>query len=69
MAYDAALVSLHLATLLLEQGRNAEVRKLAEQMLWIFQDKKIHREALASLTIFCEASRRTLSPSIWPARH
>jgi hypothetical protein len=54
---------------LLEQGRNAEVRKLAEQMLWIFQDKKIHREALASLTIFCEASRRTLSPSIWPARH
>lgn len=58
LAYDAALVSLHLAILLLEQGRNAEVRKLAEEMRWIFQDKKIHREALASLAMFCEASRR-----------
>lgn len=58
MAYDAALVSLHLAILLLEQGRNAEVRRLAEQMLWIFQDKKIHRETLASLAVFCEALRQ-----------
>src|SRR6185436_7198399 len=37
LAYSYALVSLELALLLLEQGRTAEVRTLAEEMLWIFR--------------------------------
>jgi hypothetical protein len=37
------------------------VRRLAEEVLWIFQDKKIHREALASLAVFCEAARRDVA--------
>lgn len=58
LAYDAALVSLDLAILRLEAGYLAEVRELAEEMAWIFQSKKIHREALAALALFCEAAKR-----------
>jgi len=42
----------------LERGRTAEVRELALGMTWIFQAKGIAREALASLTLFCEAARQ-----------
>jgi tetratricopeptide (TPR) repeat protein len=58
IAYSAALVSLNLALLYLQQGRTAEVRALAEEMIWIFQEKKIRREALAALTLFCQAARQ-----------
>ncbi|HEV8577889.1 MAG TPA: helix-turn-helix transcriptional regulator [Thermoanaerobaculia bacterium] len=58
MAYDCALVSLDLAKLHLEQGRNADVRALAEEMLWIFKAQGIEREALAALRMFCEAARK-----------
>lgn len=58
IAYDAALVSLDLAIVLLEQGRHAEVRGVAEEMLRIFQAQKVAPEALASVRLFCEATRR-----------
>lgn len=54
--YDAALVSLELAILHLEAGATGQVRLLAEEMLWIFSDQQVHREALAALRLFCRAA-------------
>jgi tetratricopeptide (TPR) repeat protein len=53
--YNAALVSLELAILYLEDQRIAEVETLAQEILWIFKDKAMHREAIVALTIFCQA--------------
>jgi tetratricopeptide (TPR) repeat protein len=58
LAYDAALVSLDLAILLLDRGRTAEVRELAAGMAWIFQAKRIRREAIAALALFCQAAQQ-----------
>lgn len=58
IAYEAALVSLELATLYLETGRTAEVRDLASQMLPIFRSRQIHREVAATGLILIEALRR-----------
>jgi hypothetical protein len=58
IAYDAALVSLELAVLWLEKGRTREVKELAEEMVWIFESQKVHKEALAALTLFREAAGR-----------
>jgi transcriptional regulator with XRE-family HTH domain len=58
LPYDYALVSLELAVLFLEQVRTAEVHGLAERMLAIFQAEEVHREALAALQVFYDASRR-----------
>lgn len=58
LPYDAALSSLDLAILWLEEGRTAEVRELAVGMAWIFTSQKIHREALAALRLFYEAARQ-----------
>lgn len=57
LPYDAALASLELAVLLLEEGRTAEVRELAAAMAWIFQARRIRREALAALRLFCDAAQ------------
>ncbi len=53
--YDTALVSLELATLYARQGRTAELKRLAGEMLPIFTSLHIHREALAALTYLCQA--------------
>src|SRR4029078_4179 len=58
LPYDAALVSLELGALWLEAGQTAEVRELALEMAWIFKAKKIAREALAALRLFCDAAKR-----------
>ncbi len=58
MPYDAALASLDLAMIWLEAGQTVEVRKLAVEMEAIFRAKKIHREALAALTLFWAAAKR-----------
>jgi tetratricopeptide (TPR) repeat protein len=58
LPYDAALASLDRAVLLLRHGRTAEVRGLALSMGWIFGAVGIDREALASLSLFCEAAHR-----------
>ena len=55
---DAALASLELAVLYLEEGRTAEVRALALALAWIFDAEGIHREALAALRLFCQAARK-----------
>lgn len=57
MHYDAALVSLDLATLYLEQGRTGDVKRLAEEMVPIFEAQDVHREALAALMLFQDAAR------------
>ena len=46
--YDAALVSLELAALLLEDGRSREAAELARELVPIFRSRGIHREALAA---------------------
>lgn len=55
--YDASLVTLDLANLYLQQGRLAEVRALAEEMLAVFLSHDIHRQALAALTVFQKAAQ------------
>ncbi len=58
LPYLAALASLNLAVLWLRVGRTAEVRELAAEMETVFRAKKIHREALVALLLFCEAAKR-----------
>ncbi len=58
IAYDAALVTLELAVVHLEQGRTPEVKTLARQMAPIFKAQGVHRGALAALRLFCEAAEK-----------
>jgi tetratricopeptide (TPR) repeat protein len=53
----AALVCLDLAALYAAQSRAAEMRRLAEEMLPLFQSRDIHREAIAALIVFQQAVR------------
>jgi hypothetical protein len=55
-APTAAVASLELATLYFELGQLHKVRSLALEMLPVFQEKGIHREALAALAIFQQAA-------------
>jgi tetratricopeptide (TPR) repeat protein len=56
LSYDAALLSLDLALLYTGQGRHAEVRRLAEELIPIFQSRDVHREAIAALIVFQKAA-------------
>ena len=56
LGYDAALLSLDLATIYARQGRGPEMRRLAEEMLPIFRSRDIHREAIAALLVFQKAA-------------
>jgi tetratricopeptide (TPR) repeat protein len=56
IAYDAALATLELAVVYLEQGRTREVKALARQMAPIFKAQGVHRGALAALKLFCQAA-------------
>ena len=58
IAYDAALASLEVAVLYLEEDRTGEVKALAREMAPIFKAQGVHKEALASLRLFCEAASR-----------
>ena len=53
--YDAALVSLDLAALYAEKGATEELKRLAQEMLVIFNSHHIHREALAALSYLQQA--------------
>lgn len=55
LPYEAALASLDRAALLLEAGNTAEAKDLALSLQRIFRTKKIAREALVALSLFCEA--------------
>lgn len=61
LAFNYAQVSLDLGLLLLEQGRNAEARTLADQMVWIFKNQRVPAGALAALRIFHDAARREVA--------
>ncbi|HSF38359.1 MAG TPA: tetratricopeptide repeat protein [Thermoanaerobaculia bacterium] len=53
--YDTALVSLEIALLYAEEGRTAELKQLAAEMVPIFSSRHIHREALAALSFLQQA--------------
>ncbi len=53
--YDTALVSLDLARLYAEQGRTAELKSLAGELVPLFASRHIHREALAALALLRQA--------------
>jgi tetratricopeptide (TPR) repeat protein len=55
-AFDAALVSLDLAALYLRQRRLEETKRLAAEILPVFQSREIYREALAALIVFQRAA-------------
>ena len=56
LGFDTALLSLDLADIYARQGRGAEVRRLAEEMIPIFRSRAVHREALAALLAFQKAA-------------
>lgn len=58
IGYDAALVSLELAALYAEQGRRAELRRLADEMVPVFAARDVHRRAEEALRLCCEAARQ-----------
>ena len=49
IVYDAALVTLEMVVLDLEDGRTAEVKELASEIAEAFAAQQVHREALAAL--------------------
>lgn len=51
-----ALVLLEEAILLLEEGRTAEVKALADELAKVFAENGVHREALAALRLFQETA-------------
>lgn len=55
--YEAALASLDLAGAYVVQGRSADVSRVAEETLRIFQSYNTHRESIAALLVFCTAAR------------
>lgn len=56
IAFEAALVSLELATLYMRQRRIEETKRLAAEILPIFQSREVYREALAALIVFQQAA-------------
>ena len=55
-AFDAALVTLELASLYSRQGRTAEVKQLVEEIIPIFQSCEVPQEALAALIVLRKAA-------------
>lgn len=56
--YEAALATLDLVISYLEEGSTAEVRVLADEMVTVFREHNVSREALAAVLLFQEAARR-----------
>jgi tetratricopeptide (TPR) repeat protein/transcriptional regulator with XRE-family HTH domain len=56
--YDVALADVEWASLLLAEGETARVKEMAAELVAVFQEKGIHREALAALQLFHEAAER-----------
>lgn len=62
MAYDAALVSLDLSLVYLREGKLSDLKKLAGDLVLLFESRDVHREALGALYLFqkaCEEERLT----------
>jgi tetratricopeptide (TPR) repeat protein len=63
MGYDAALVSLDLARLFAQEGCVNDLKRLAAELMPIFESRDVHREALVALLLFqkaCEEERLTV---------
>jgi tetratricopeptide (TPR) repeat protein len=63
MGYDVALVSLDLARLLAQEGCTEDLKRLAGEMMPVFQARDVHREAILALLMFqraCEEERLTV---------
>jgi tetratricopeptide (TPR) repeat protein len=56
LGYEASMVTLDLASLYLHQGRTAEVKSLAQEMLPHFLSQDIHRQAVIALATFQRAA-------------
>lgn len=56
LGYDTALLSLDLAQVYARQGRGTEMRRLAEEMLPIFQSRNVQREVVSALIVFQRAA-------------
>ncbi|HTQ81157.1 MAG TPA: hypothetical protein VMM92_14255, partial [Thermoanaerobaculia bacterium] len=56
MGYDAALVALDLAALYAQEGRTAELKALASEIMPVFESREVHREAMAALLMFQHAA-------------
>ena len=55
MGYDAALVSLDLAILFAQEHRTEDLKRLAADILQVFESRDVHREAVATLILFQSA--------------
>ena len=58
MGFDAALAALELAVLYVDQGRTAEIKQLATEVLPLFESREVHREALGALILFQRAAEQ-----------
>lgn len=58
MRGPAALATLDLVVSHLGEGNTAEVRVLADEMVAVFRDHNVPREALAAVLLFQEAAHR-----------
>jgi tetratricopeptide (TPR) repeat protein len=58
IAYDAALVTLELAVLDLEDGRTNAVKEMAAEMVAVFEAQEVHREAVAAFLMLQEAAAK-----------
>jgi hypothetical protein len=56
LGLDAALVSLDLAMILLERGDTGELKRLAAEMIPMFESWDDHRKALAAFLLFQKAA-------------
>jgi tetratricopeptide (TPR) repeat protein len=63
MAYDAALASLELAGLYIEEGETAAVKVLAAEMVAVFRLQDVQRECLAAAITFHQAAERETASS------
>jgi len=56
--FDAALAALDLVIAYLEEGKTADVRELADEMVTVFRNLNVAREPMAALLLFQEAARQ-----------
>jgi hypothetical protein len=57
-AFDTALAALDLSISHLQEGKTAEVRELADEMVTVFRDLQVSREPMAAVLLFQEAARQ-----------
>jgi tetratricopeptide (TPR) repeat protein len=55
--YDAILTAIYLADALLAAGKSSELRRLAAELVPLFQTRDVARETLAALRLFAEAAQ------------